>query len=41
MDDAGDIVPSAAIGMMIFYNNAAVRIVYEVIAKKILVGFQN
>ena len=41
MDDAGDIAPAAAMGMMIFYNNAAVRIVYEVIAKKILVGFRN
>ena len=41
MDDAVDIAPAAAMGMMIFYNNAAVRIVYEVIAKKILVGFQN
>ena len=41
MNDAVDIAPAAAMGMMIFYNNAAVRIVYEVIAKKILVGFQN
>ena len=41
MDDAGNIAPAATMGMMIFYNNAAVRIVYEIIAKKILVGFQN
>ena len=41
MNDAVDIAPAAAMGMMIFYNNAAVRIVYEIIAKKILVGFQN
>ncbi len=41
MDDAGDIAPAAAIVMMIFYTNAAVRIVYVIIAKKILVHFQN
>ena len=27
MDDAVDIAPAAAMGMMIFYNNATVRIV--------------
>ena len=31
----------AAMGMMIFYTNAAVRIVYVIITKKILVRFQN
>jgi iron(III) transport system permease protein len=41
MDDAGDIAPAAAMGMMIFYTNAAVRIVYVIITKKILVRFQN
>ena len=41
MDDAGDIAPAAAMVMMIFYTNAAVRIVYVIIAKKILVHFQN
>ena len=41
MDDAGDIAPAAAMGMMIFYTNAAVRIVYVLITKKILVRFQN
>ena len=41
MDDAGDIAPAAAMGMMIFYNNAAVRIFYLIIAKKILFGFRN
>ena len=41
MDDAGDIAPAAAIGMMIFYTNAAVRIVYVIATKKILVRFQN
>jgi iron(III) transport system permease protein len=41
MDDAGDIAPAAAMGMMIFFTNAAVRIVYVIITKKILVRFQN
>jgi len=41
MDDAGDIAPAAAMGMMIFYTNAAVRIVYVIATKKILVRFQN
>ena len=41
MDDAGDIAPAAAMGMMIFYTNAAVRIAYVLITKKILVRFQK
>ena len=41
MDDAVDIAPAAAMGMMIFYTNAAVRIKCVIIAKKILVSFQN
>jgi iron(III) transport system permease protein len=41
MDDAGDIAPAAAMGMMIFYTNAAVRIGYVIATKKILVRFQN
>ena len=28
MDDAGDIAPAAAMGMMIFYTNAGVRILH-------------
>ena len=28
MDDAGDIAPAAAMGMMIFYTNATVRILH-------------
>jgi iron(III) transport system permease protein len=28
MDDAGDIAPAAAMGMMIFYTNAVVRLVH-------------
>jgi len=41
MDDAGDIAPAAAMGMMIFYTNAAVRIAYVLITKKVLVRFQK
>jgi len=41
MDDAGDIAPAAAMGMMIFYTNAAVRIIYVLITKKVLVKFQK
>ena len=36
MDDAGDIAPAAAMGMMIFYTNAFVRIAYILLTKKIL-----
>ncbi len=41
MDDAGDIAPAAAMGMMIFYTNAAVRIIYVIVTKKILFKFQR
>ena len=41
MDDAGDIAPAAAMGMMIFYTNAAVRIIYVIVTRKILVRFQK
>jgi iron(III) transport system permease protein len=41
MDDAGDIAPAAAMGMMIFFTNAAVRITYVLVTKKILVHFQQ
>ncbi|MAZ02217.1 MAG: putative 2-aminoethylphosphonate ABC transporter permease subunit [Sneathiella sp.] len=36
MDDAGDIAPAAAMGMMIFYTNAAARILHLVASKGIL-----
>ncbi|MDC0057047.1 putative 2-aminoethylphosphonate ABC transporter permease subunit [Alphaproteobacteria bacterium] len=35
MDDQGDIAPAAAMGMMIFYTNASVRIAYTVLTNKI------
>ena len=40
MDDQGDIAAAAAMGMMIFYTNLAVRVGYVIITKKILVKFQ-
>ncbi|MFC4270534.1 putative 2-aminoethylphosphonate ABC transporter permease subunit [Sneathiella chungangensis] len=36
MDDAGDIAPAAAMGMMIFYTNAAARILHLAASKGIL-----
>jgi iron(III) transport system permease protein len=36
MDDAGDIAPAAAMGMMIFYTNAGARIIHLVLSKGIL-----
>lgn len=36
MDDAGDIAPAAAMGMMIFYTNAAARILHLLLSRGIL-----
>ena len=36
MDDAGDVAPAAAMGMMIFYTNAAARIVHLLVSKGML-----
>jgi iron(III) transport system permease protein len=36
MDDAGDIAPAAAMGMMIFYTNAGARIVHLILSKGVL-----
>ena len=36
MDDAGDIAPAAAMGMMIFYTNAGARIVHLLVSKGVL-----
>ncbi|WP_350335359.1 putative 2-aminoethylphosphonate ABC transporter permease subunit [Coralliovum pocilloporae] len=41
MDDAGDIAPAAAMGMMIFYTNAAARILHQIISKGILTRTQQ
>jgi len=36
MDDAGDIAPAAAMGMMIFYTNATARILHAFASRRIL-----
>ncbi len=36
MDDAGDIAPAAAMGMMIFYTNAGARIIHLILTRKLL-----
>src|SRR5690606_5825472 len=36
MDDAGDIAPAAAMGMMIFYTNAGARILHAAASRFIL-----
>ncbi|TKZ19407.1 putative 2-aminoethylphosphonate ABC transporter permease subunit [Shimia litoralis] len=40
MDDAGDIAPAAAMGMMIFYTNAAARIIHLIASKGLLAKTQ-
>ncbi|GAH03423.1 unnamed protein product, partial [marine sediment metagenome] len=41
MDDAGDIAPAAAMGMMIFYANATVRLFHGLISKYVLKRTQS
>lgn len=36
MDDAGDIAPAAAMGMMIFYTNAGARLIHTLLSRMIL-----
>src|SRR3546814_9075520 len=36
MDDAGDIAPAAAMGMMIFYTNAGARILHLIVSRGVL-----
>ena len=40
MDDAGDIAPAAAMGMMIFYTNAAARVIHLILSKSVLTRTQ-
>ncbi|MGE0846955.1 MAG: putative 2-aminoethylphosphonate ABC transporter permease subunit [Flavobacteriaceae bacterium] len=40
MDDAGDIAPAAAMGMMIFYTNAAARLVHMALSRGVLARTQ-
>jgi iron(III) transport system permease protein len=36
MDDAGDIAPAAAMGMMIFYTNAGARLLHAILSRGVL-----
>ena len=36
MDDAGDVAPAAAMGMMIFYTNVVARLIHAVVSKMLL-----
>lgn len=36
MDDAGDIAPAAAMGMMIFYTNAGARLLHALLSRRLL-----
>jgi len=40
MDDAGDVAPAAAMGMMIFYTNVAARLIHSFVTRKLLVRTQ-
>ncbi|MCP5156261.1 MAG: putative 2-aminoethylphosphonate ABC transporter permease subunit [Ectothiorhodospiraceae bacterium] len=40
MDDAGDIAPAAAMGMMIFYTNAGARLVHAILSRGVLARTQ-
>jgi iron(III) transport system permease protein len=40
MDDAGDIAPAAAMGMMIFYTNAGARLIHAILSRGILTRTQ-
>lgn len=41
MDDAGDIAPAAAMGMMIFYTNAGARLLHMLASRRMLRKTQN
>ena len=36
MDDAGDIAPAAAMGMMIFYTNVGARLIHSFVTRKLV-----
>lgn len=40
MDDAGDIAPAAAMGMMIFYTNVAARLLHALVSLRLLASTQ-
>ncbi|WP_272849159.1 hypothetical protein [Paracoccus alcaliphilus] len=35
MDDAGDVAPAAAMGMMIFYTNIAARLLHMLLSRRL------
>lgn len=41
MDDAGDIAPAAAMGMLIFYTNVAARGIYTLLSRQLLTHTQH
>ncbi len=41
MDDAGDIAPAAAMGMVIFYTNALVRLAHGFLSRHVLIRTQS
>ncbi|MBW2298297.1 MAG: hypothetical protein JRF32_11895 [Deltaproteobacteria bacterium] len=36
MDDAGDVAPAAAMGMMIFYTNVAARLIHLFVTRNLM-----
>jgi len=40
MDDAGDVAPAAAMGMMIFYTNVVARLIHLYVSKKLMLKTQ-
>ena len=40
MDDAGDVAPAAAMGMMIFYTNVAARLIHIFVSRKLMLRTQ-
>jgi iron(III) transport system permease protein len=36
MDDAGDVAPAAAMGMMIFYTNVGARLIHQFVSRKLV-----
>jgi iron(III) transport system permease protein len=41
MDDAGDIAPAAAMGMMIFYTNVAARLIHALATRGVIARTQR
>jgi iron(III) transport system permease protein len=40
MDDAGDVAPAAAMGMMIFYTNVVARLIHLFVTRNLMVRTQ-